>query len=214
MTTKCICKFAAKVFLALLLVWMSGCSMQPPPVWVEGEGRGLLVPWRKPVEAVQSARETAILEARLRIRAQLLPEPILRQDSPPGEAATPASSVGLTSPTSPTGLTSPTGPASPSAPGKAPGLLPLDNPTSATWRIDTSRRSWSSEEKALLKSMTVEQLAATSPAFRAKFDHMIGGLDPLGVPKTADGTVVVRMRIDKNEVFRVARKYLEQQTRF
>ena len=213
MTTRCIRKSSAKAFLVLLLVWMTGCSMQPPPVWVVGEGQGLQVPWRKPGEALRSARETAILEARLRIRGQLLPEPILRQDGPPGEAAPPASPVGLTSPTSPTGLTTPTGPASPSAPGRAPGLLPLDNPTSATWRIDTSRRSWSSEEKALLKSMTVEQLAATSPAFRAKFDHMIGNLDPLTVTQSPDGTVVVRMRMDKNEVLRLARKYLEQQTR-
>ena len=161
---------------------------------------------------MRSARETAILEARLRIRGQLLPEPILRQDSQPQEAGLtgPASPTG---PTSPTGLTPPTGPASPSAPGSATGLLPLDNPTSATWRLDTSRRSWASEEKALLKSMTVEQLAATSPAFRAKFDHMIGNLDPLSVTQSPDGTVVVRMRMDKNEVLRLARKYLEQQTR-
>jgi hypothetical protein len=61
--------------------------------------------------------------------------------------------------------------------------------------------------------MTVEQLAATSPAFRAKFDHMIGNLDPLSVTQSPDGTVVVRMRMDKNEVLRLARKYLEQQTR-
>jgi hypothetical protein len=209
MTTKCIRKSAAKAFLALLLVWMTGCSMQPPPVWVVGEGQGLQVPWRKPGEALRSARETAILEARLRIRGQLLPEPILRQDGQPQEAGL----TGPTSPTSPTGLTTPTGPASSSAPGSAPGLLPLDNPTSATWRIDTSRRSWSSEEKALLKSMTVEQLAATSPAFRAKFDHMIGNLDPLSVTQSPDGIVVVRMRMDKNEVLRLARKYLEQQTR-
>jgi len=209
MTTKCIRKFAAKAFLVLLLVWMTGCSMQPPPVWVVGEGQGLQVPWRKPGEASWSARETAILEARLRIRGQLLPEPILRQDSQSQEAGL----TGPTGPTSPTGLTTPTGPASPSAPGSATGLLPLDNPTSATWRIDTSRRSWASEEKALLKSMTVEQLAATSPAFRAKFDHMIGNLDPLSVTQSPDGTVVVRMRMDKNEVLRLARKYLEQQTR-
>ena len=209
MTRKCIRKFAARMLLVLLLVWMSGCSMQPSPVWVVGEGQGLQVPWRKPGEALRSARETAILEARLRIRGQLLPEPILRQDSQSQEAGL----TGPTGPTSPTGLTTPTGPASPSAPGSATGLLPLDNPTSATWRIDTSRRSWASEEKALLKSMTVEQLAATSPAFRAKFDHMIGNLDPLSVTQSPDGTVVVRMRMDKNEVLRLARKYLEQQTR-
>ena len=209
MTTKRIRKSAPAMLLVLLLVWMTGCSMQPPPVWVVGEGQGLQVPWRKPGEALRSARETAILEARLRIRGQLLPEPILRQDSQSQEAGL----TGPTGPTSPTGLTTPTGPASPSAPGSATGLLPLDNPTSATWRIDTSRRSWASEEKALLKSMTVEQLAATSPAFRAKFDHMIGNLDPLSVTQSPDGTVVVRMRMDKNEVLRLARKYLEQQTR-
>lgn len=176
----------------LLLLFATGCTRAPRPIWLEVEGYGLVTPWRKPGEAFQTARETAIQEARVKIWSELLPEKILGDN--PSLTTFPLSSA----PTA--------------APETEIGLLPLaDDPSSCTWKIPWKTAAITTQESSLYQTTTIEQLAAVSPAFRARLRHMIGNLEPENLPKSAGGRVAVRMRIDRNAVFALARKYLEQQ---
>jgi hypothetical protein len=66
------------------------------------------------------------------------------------------------------------------------------------------------EEEAGLSRLTIEQLAAVSPVFRAKIWSMIEDLEPRAVEADADGSVTAVLQIDLNEVMGLARRHLDK----
>ncbi|NQU45041.1 hypothetical protein HQ520_17285 [bacterium] len=72
-------------------------------------------------------------------------------------------------------------------------------------------RTRAEEEEVLYDRITIEQLAAINPAFRAKLRRLIGSLNPEEVLEEPGGRIVIRMQVDKNEVLALAREYLRRQ---
>lgn len=57
--------------------------------------------------------------------------------------------------------------------------------------------------------LTIEQLAVIKPAFKAKVWHLIGNLQAEQVTQDAEGQYTAQVKLDRNDVFRLAEPYLQ-----
>ncbi|MBN1866988.1 hypothetical protein JW916_06815 [Candidatus Sumerlaeota bacterium] len=74
---------------------------------------------------------------------------------------------------------------------------------------EAREKIWASMLEMKIDERTrVEDLTLTSPRFLSKFRGMIGQLDPVEVREGEGQSIVVKMRIDKNAVLRLARRYM------
>jgi hypothetical protein len=228
-------RYCIWLFLAATLSGGWACAPTTAPRWLSSEGHGVEQPWLNPGQARRKAREAAIQQARVNLWNQLLPMQILQNDPETGapneiEARGSSASDGSAAEGQLRATASPED-ALTTTVWAVDTLRPIppeqrNSPSQrGVWGSDTLSAApekprppetkgptprVGEEEEAGLSRLTIEQLAAVSPVFRAKIWSMIEALEPRAVEADAEGRVTAVLQIDLNEVMDLARRYLDK----
>lgn len=196
-------------FISLVLA--VGCGPSKPPLWLDAKGHGLEAPWLSPGKAQRRAREAAVDAARLRLWNAILDLPVSGEAidlRPPSDLLEETEDWSVR----PGAQTATSSPQQMEQPVPAIVLEDAGLTSPSVEQLTDKERLLDTPE--VYSQVTVEQLAAISPPFRAQLQVLFHRLEPVSVQPAEDGEVVAEMRVDVNRVLEMARRYLEQEKVF
>ncbi len=220
----------------IVLLGSVGCTNNVPPVWIHETGEGIEHPWLEAGEARRKAREAAIQDARMQIWRHLLQMQIMQPDGsekppmvesnrrissdadPKRRSFRAESTIKKDDPATITLRVDTLQEIDPEVAADADARkvwgsdrLPKPEETEEAGSDILETIAIEEEERAGYNRLTVEQLAAINPVFRAKVWSMIENLEPRKVQVEEEGLVRVRLRADTARVLQLARKHLDPQ---